>query len=221
MLRRDQRIVHEPRDDGLHPSRRGGAEATPGTPLPATSLFGGLLLNSLVVAAVLTAILLSIAVAFFDVTFPGHWGALVVSLIVGTAAFCALGVAVAAVIPHADAAPAIVNGILFPILFVSGVFFPVQDDSVLTRIGDIFPVRHFVNAVFARSTLASRTGLAHGWNWGDLAIVAAVGRRRGDRRRPQVPLGPPPQLGPRPGLLCCDGGLMWRFLQQRTGSGAA
>ena len=44
-----------------------------GTPLPATSLFGGLLLNSIVVAAVLTAILLSIAVALFDVTFPGHW----------------------------------------------------------------------------------------------------------------------------------------------------
>ena len=97
----------------------------------------------------LTAILLSIAVAFFDVTFPGHWGALVVSLVVGTAAFCALGVAVACVIPHADAAPAIVNGILFPILFISGVFFPVKDDSVLTRIGDVFPVRHFVNAVFA------------------------------------------------------------------------
>ena len=146
-----------------------------GTPLPATSLFGGLLLNSIVVAAVLTAILLSIAVALFDVTFPGHWGALVVSLVVGTAAFCALGVAVSCVIPHADAAPAIVNGILFPILFISGVFFPVKDGSVLTRIGDVFPVRHFVNAVFAAFDPRVAHGVAHGWSWGDLAVVAAWG----------------------------------------------
>ena len=123
----------------------------------------------------LTAILLSIAVAFFDVTFPGHWGALVVSLIVGTAAFCALGVAVAAVIPHADAAPAIVNGILFPILFVSGVFFPVKDDSVLTRIGDVFPVRHFVERGLRRVRPSHCARRWHGWSWGDLAVVAAWG----------------------------------------------
>jgi ABC-2 type transport system permease protein len=146
-----------------------------GTPLPASSMFGGLLLNSLVVAAILTAILMSIAIAFFDVTFPGHWGALIVSLVVGTAAFCALGVAVASIIPNADAAPAIVNGILFPILFISGVFFPVQDDAVLAKVGDIFPVRHFVNAVFAAFDPRLAHGFAHGWNWDDIAIVAAWG----------------------------------------------
>ena len=146
-----------------------------GTPLPATSLFGGLLLNSLVVAAILTAILMTIAIAFFDVTFPGHWGALIVSLVVGTAAFCALGVAVAAVIPHADAAPAIVNGILFPILFISGVFFPVQNDSFFTKLGEVFPVRHFVEAVFAAFDPRVAHGPAHGWSWDDLAVVAAWG----------------------------------------------
>jgi len=146
-----------------------------GTPLPATSLFGGLLLNSLVVAAILTAILMTIAIAFFDVTFPGHWGALVVALVVGAASFCALGVAVAAVIPHADAAPAIVNGILFPILFISGVFFPVQNDSFFTKLGEVFPVRHFVEAVFAAFDPRVAHGLAHGWSWRDLAVVAAWG----------------------------------------------
>ncbi len=146
-----------------------------GTPLPASSLFGGLLLNSLVIAAILTAILMSIAVAFFDVTFPGHWGALIAALAVGTAAFCALGVAVACVIPHADAAPAIVNGILFPVLFISGVFFPVKGGSVLTTVGNIFPVRHFVNAVFAAFDPRIAHGMGHGWSWGDLAVVAAWG----------------------------------------------
>ena len=146
-----------------------------GTPLPATSLFGGLLLNSIVVAAVLTAILLSIAVALLRRDLPralgrarrvsgGRYGSVLRTRCRGRG-----------VIPHADAAPAIVNGILFPILFISGVFFPVKDDSVLTRIGDVFPVRHFVNAVFAAFDPRVAHGVAHGWSWGDLAVVAAWG----------------------------------------------
>ena len=104
----------------------------------------------------------------------------------------ALGVAVAAVIPNADAAPAIVNGILFPILFVSGVFFPVEDDSFLARIGDVFPVRHFVNAVFAAFDPASRRAWPTGgpgatspsWpSWGVIGAVVAVRYFRWDPRR--------------------------------------
>jgi ABC-2 type transport system permease protein len=146
-----------------------------GTPLPASSMFGGLLLNALVVAAILTAILMAVAIAFFDVTFPGHWAALVVALVVGTASFAALGVAVASVIPNADAAPAIVNGVLFPILFISGVFFPIEGDAFLGQVGDVFPVRHFVNAVFAAFDPRLAHGMAHGWAWDDLAVVAIWG----------------------------------------------
>jgi ABC-2 type transport system permease protein len=94
---------------------------------------------------------------------------------VGTASFAALGVAVASVIPNADAAPAIVNGVLFPILFVSGVFFPIEGDAFLGKVGDVFPVRHFVNAVFAAFDPRIAHGMAHGWAWGDLAVVAIWG----------------------------------------------
>ena len=51
----------------------------------------------------------------------------------------------------------------------------MKDDSVLTRIGDVFPVRHFVDAVFAAFDPRVAHGVAHGWSWGDLAVVAAWG----------------------------------------------
>ncbi len=146
-----------------------------GTPVPASSVLGGLLLNAIVVSAVLTAVLMAVGMLFYDVTFPGHWPALIVSLVVGAASFCAIGVAVSCFIPNADAAPAVVNGILFPVLFLSGVFFPLQDTSVLARIADFFPIRHFVNAIFAAFDPRLPHGPTHGWAWSDLAVVAIWG----------------------------------------------
>jgi ABC-2 type transport system permease protein len=142
-----------------------------GTPLPTTSLFGGLLLNALVISAILSAIVIAVGIAFYDVTFPGHWAAFVVTLFVGAATFCALGVAVATVIPNADAAPAIVNGILFPILFLSGVFFPIENDTVLSHIAGIFPIRPFVNAMFAAFDPRLPHGVSHGFAWGDIGVM--------------------------------------------------
>jgi ABC-2 type transport system permease protein len=111
-------------------------------------------------------------IVFYDVTFPGHYPALVVSLVVGAATFCAIGIAVSCFIPNADSAPAIVNGILFPILFLSGVFFPVQNNSWLARLANFFPIRHFTNAVFASFDPRSAHGPSHGWAGGDLLVMA-------------------------------------------------
>jgi ABC-2 type transport system permease protein len=146
-----------------------------GTPLPSVSMFGGLLMNAIVISIILTAIVTTVGILFYGVTFPGHWLALIVSLAVGAACFCALGIAVSCFIPNADAAPAIVNGILFPILFLSGVFFPVRSNSVLTRLANFFPIRHFTNAVFAAFDPRLPHGITHGWTGHDLLVMAAWG----------------------------------------------
>jgi ABC-2 type transport system permease protein len=41
--------------------------------------------------------------------------------VVGAASFCALGLAVTAAIPNAEASAAIVNATILPLLFLSGV----------------------------------------------------------------------------------------------------
>src|SRR5438477_579032 len=70
-------------------------------------------------------------------------------LMVGAFCFCSLGLALTSVIAVATAAPAIVNGLLFPLLFISGAFYPVDSGSWLGRIAAVFPIRHFEQAVFA------------------------------------------------------------------------
>jgi ABC-2 type transport system permease protein len=146
-----------------------------GTPLPTSSLIGGMLGNSAIITGILVALTAGIGMLFYGVTFPGHWLALVVALLVGALAFCALGIAVSALIPNADAAPAVVNGVFFPILFLSGVFFPVESGSVLSRIADYFPVRHFVNAVFAAFDPRLPHGPTHGFAWSDVGAMALWG----------------------------------------------
>ncbi len=142
-----------------------------GTPLPTGSLFGGLLLNALVISVILTAIVMIVGISFYDVVVPGHWPALIIALLVGAGTFCALGVAISTAIPNADAAPAVVNGVLFPILFLSGVFFPVEDDTVIARIAAIFPIRPFVEAVFTAFDPRLPHGVEHGYAWGDIAVM--------------------------------------------------
>jgi ABC-2 type transport system permease protein len=109
----------------------------------------------------------------YGVDFPlSHLPDLVLVLVVGAASFSALGIAIASFVPNADAGPAIVNAIFFPLVFLSGTFFPVDPDSVLAKIANVFPVRPFLQAIFATfDPLRSGSRLS----WGDLAVVAAWG----------------------------------------------
>ena len=52
-------------------------------------------------------------------------------------------------IPNADAAPPIVNAAILPLLFLSGIFFPLDDNTPdwIVFIGNVFPVKHFVDAM--------------------------------------------------------------------------
>jgi ABC-2 type transport system permease protein len=90
-------------------------------------------------------------------------------------------------IPVATGSPAIVNGLLFPILFISGTFYPVQSESWLGRIASLFPIRHFEEAVFAvfdPRDAGSGTGLRPlvvMLLWGAAAMVVAI---RGFRWEP-------------------------------------
>jgi ABC-2 type transport system permease protein len=159
-----------------------------GTPLPPWIFMAGNVGSSLVVSAILVLLTTMVGVLFYGVTFPGRYGALLVSLLVGAFCFCAIGLALTTLIPVATAAPAIVNGLLFPIVFISGTFFPVSDSSWIGRIASVFPVLHFERAVFAAFD-PRRTGpgfepraLAVMIVWGVAALLLAVRRFRWEPR---------------------------------------
>jgi len=144
-----------------------------GTPLPPWAFMVGVIGSSVVVAAVLSGITTVFGMLAYHVQSPKHILALVLVLAVGAMVFCALGLAVAAVIPNADAAPAIVNAVLLPLVFISGTFFPISSSSVLARIAEYFPVRHLITATYTAfdPTGSSTTGI----DGNDLLIMGAWG----------------------------------------------
>jgi ABC-2 type transport system permease protein len=139
-----------------------------GTPITIGSYVGGIVGNVLINIAILTVLVVGIGVAFYHLHFPYHPGAALVTLLVGVVTYAALGLAVTVIIPNADAAPAVINGIYFPIVFISGVFYPLSNGSVLTRIADFFPIRHMITAMVS----AFETGPHSGLQAGDLLVMS-------------------------------------------------
>lgn len=142
-----------------------------GTPLTPVGYLGGLVANAVVVSLILGALILAFGSAVYGAGAPHHWLGLVVSVLVGAASFCALGLAFTALIPNADAGPAIVNLVFFVLVVISGGFFPIASSSVLSQVASVFPLRHFIDACFA-SFDPHRSG---GYPWGDVGIMAAWG----------------------------------------------
>jgi len=143
-----------------------------GTPLPVWIFMAGTIGSCVIISVVLVILTTAIGVVFYDVTLPRHMGALAITLTVGAFSFCALGFAVTVLVPYASAAAPTVNGILFPCLFLSGLFFPPPAASILERMARVLPTYHFHQAVFA--TFAPAAG-ARVIDTGALAIMLAWG----------------------------------------------
>jgi ABC-2 type transport system permease protein len=144
-----------------------------GTPMPSWVFFASRFGNAIVVSLLMLVIVTAIGRLVYDVRIPwDHLPAIVVTLTIGAASFCALGVALTAVIPSEDAAPAVTNVTVLPLYFLSGVFIPATEipEGVL-HVADVFPIRHFFEAFL---TAFTTTGGA-GYEWGHLAIVALWG----------------------------------------------
>jgi ABC-2 type transport system permease protein len=145
-----------------------------GTPLPGWVFIAGRIGNAFVTALLMFVLVTALGRVLFDVPVPwSRLGPLLVVLAVGSASFCALGVALTTIIPSREAAPAITNLVVFPLYFLSGVFIPESEiPNGVLHVADVFPIRHLFDALLAGFDPA--TGSA-GYELGQLAVVAAWG----------------------------------------------
>ena len=156
-----------------------------GTPLPAASYMSARVLHAMVVGAILVVITLLFGRVVYDSPLPTGTPLLefVATFLVGALSFAALALAVTAVIPNADAAPPVVNALILPLLFLSGIFIPLGSDAPawMKFIGNVFPVKHFAEAMRAgflgNVTAQTPVGTirAFPFDWWDIAIVAGWG----------------------------------------------
>jgi ABC-2 type transport system permease protein len=152
----------------------GVLKRTRGTPLPSWAYLLGRIVHAVFVAILLVVICAVFGRLFYDARLPlGTIGPFVLSLVVGAASFCILGLAITGFVPNAEAAPAVVNAVILPILFFSDIFIPIPPSShVINTLGNIFPPRHFATALL--SSYFPKPGQS-ALKPVDLAIVAAWG----------------------------------------------
>lgn len=127
----------------------GVLKAMRATPLPPWVYVGGQVAASLVLTAVMTVLVIGIGWLGYSVEVQlAALPSLFISLLVGAAAFSALGLAITCVCPSEQAAPAITNMCVLPLYFVSDVFIPsVGAPRWMILIGDIFPIKHLALAL--------------------------------------------------------------------------
>jgi ABC-2 type transport system permease protein len=145
-----------------------------GTPLPPWIYLAGRVGSAVWVALISALLLVATGVVLFQVEIVWRLlPAALLTLLVGAACFCACGLAVAALTPNGEAAPAVANLTILPLVFLSDVFYPLdQAPDWLQAITWAFPVKHFAVAMEADfSPLTSGNGLL----WGHLAVLALWG----------------------------------------------
>jgi len=150
----------------------GVLKRTNGTPLPSSSFLGARMVHALLISVLLVAITAAFGKAFYSASIPTGLTLVrfLIVLVVGAASFCALGLAVTAAIPNAEASAAIVNATILPLLFLSGIFIPFGNStpSWILWIARVFPVKHFADGMQAGF-------LGTAFHWTDTLVVAIWG----------------------------------------------
>jgi ABC-2 type transport system permease protein len=143
-----------------------------GTPLPSASFIGARILHAVLVSVLLVVVTAAFGRAFYNADIPTGVTLvrMLITLAVGAAAFCALGFAISSAIPNSDASQPIVNAVILPLLFLSGVFIPLGNNppAWMNAVGGFFPLKHFLAGMQAGF-------LGSSFHWTDVVIVAAWG----------------------------------------------
>jgi ABC-2 type transport system permease protein len=141
-----------------------------GTPMPPLAYFGGLLLNAVTNAVVQVGLVVVIGNVVYGLAWPKDWLELAVFTLVGVTAFGSCGIAFAHVIPNFDAAPAYVNAVFLPLIFISGTFYSTSGlPGPLDAAARALPLKHVIDGV--RAAIVSGSGLGH--HLGALAALTA------------------------------------------------
>lgn len=96
------------------------------TPLRRWQLVGSNVLMRLLIAIVQTAIIVGVGSAAFGVQVSGSWPAIGLLVLIGSLTFIALGYVIASFAPSEEAANGMTSVVQFPLMFLSGTFFPID-----------------------------------------------------------------------------------------------
>jgi ABC-2 type transport system permease protein len=142
------------------------------TPLPPATYIAAALGSIIFVFLIEAVVLVALARIFFDVPVPDRLLSLTAAVLVGAAAFAAIGVALTTVIRSGAGASAVINAVFLPMTFISGSFFsPESFPGVLQAVAEVLPLKHFI--VLVRDIVLEGEEI---WSFpGELGVVGAWG----------------------------------------------
>jgi ABC-2 type transport system permease protein len=148
-----------------------------GTPLPRWAYIGARIGSTVLIMAALTVLTLGLGVLAYGLhvrasTLPG----LILTLLLGTAAFTTLGIGITRFIANSEAAPVVVNLTVLPLTFISSIWFPADNlPKALKSVADAFPIRPLADGLqHAFDPRTTGSGIV-GRDIRTLAIWTAIG----------------------------------------------
>lgn len=149
-----------------------------GTPLEPRTYLAAVIASTVTVIALQVVAQLLLGVYLLDADWPERPGPLVVAILLGAAAFAALGIAVTTLVRTSEGSSAVVNAIYLPMAFVSGVFFSREDmPAFLEAISDVLPLTYLldlIRAAFVPGESFAPSSIAVVVVWGLVGLVVAV-----------------------------------------------
>jgi ABC-2 type transport system permease protein len=132
------------------------------TPLRRSHLVGSNLVMRLLIAFTQAVIIVGVGVAVFGVEVTGSILLSAVFIVLGAMAFLALGYVLASFTKTEDAANGITQVVQFPMMFLSGVFFPIEAmPQFLQSIARLIPLTYLADAL--RQVMVGGTAFAPLW----------------------------------------------------------
>jgi len=148
------------------------------TPMKPSQFVTAQVIVRLVVALAQTAILMAIGIIAYHAHVLGSYPLVFLISVLGGIMFLGLGFTISGLAKTVEAVPAIANLIVFPMLFLSGVFFPISAmPDWLQHVVNYLPLTHFADAL--REVMANGAGwstIAHNIYWmaGWAAVLVAL-----------------------------------------------
>ena len=148
-----------------------------GTPLPRWAYVAARILSASLVTLVMAVVVLGLGTAVYGLDFRvAELPALILTLLLGTAAFTTLGIGITRFIPSAETGPVLINLIIWPLTFISNIWFPIDSlPTVLRTIADIFPIKALASGLQYVFDPRHHGSLFDGPSLRTLAIWTAIG----------------------------------------------
>ena len=141
------------------------------TPFPLTSFILARVLSQLLIAGLQAVILIGMAWAFFGLHLRGNPLVMLAAIAAGALAFLAIGFAISGIAPNVETAASYANLVTFPMLFLSGIFFSMEQAPAWLRpITRVLPLSYLVDAL--REPMTFGNGFAAIWT--DLLALAVT-----------------------------------------------